>query len=50
MQTTTDENGEEILGISGAVSFPLGILKPNEPKEYSFVLYAGPKDYVELSK
>ena len=50
VQTSTDENGDEILGISGAVSFPLGILKPNEPKEYSFVLYAGPKDYVELSK
>jgi len=50
VQTTTDDQGQEILGISGAFSFPLGILKPNEPKEYSFILYAGPKDYVELSK
>ena len=50
VQTTTSADGKEILGISGAISFPLGILKPGEPKEYSFSLYAGPKDYVELSK
>ena len=50
VQTTTSADGKEILGISGAISFPLGILKPGEPKEFSFSLYAGPKDYVELSK
>lgn len=50
VQTTTSVDGKEILGISGAISFPLGILKPGEPKEFSFSLYAGPKDYVELSK
>jgi YidC/Oxa1 family membrane protein insertase len=50
VQTTTSADGKEILGISGAISFPLGILKPGVPKEFSFSLYAGPKDYVELSK
>ena len=50
VQKITSDDGKEILGISGAVSFPLGILKPGEPKEFSFSLYAGPKDYVELSK
>lgn len=50
VQKTTSVDGKEILGISGAISFPLGILKPGEPKEFSFSLYAGPKDYVELSK
>ena len=50
VQKTTSADGKEILGISGAISFPLGILKPGEPKEFSFSLYAGPKDYVELSK
>jgi len=50
VQNTTSADGKEILGISGAISFPLGILKPGEPKEFSFSLYAGPKDYVELSK
>jgi YidC/Oxa1 family membrane protein insertase len=50
VQKITSDDGKEILGISGAVSFSLGILKPGEPKEFSFSLYAGPKDYVELSK
>ena len=50
VQGKTLENGQEVLGISGSISFPLGILKPNDPKEFSFSLYTGPKDYVELSK
>jgi len=50
VQAASPEVGSEVLGISGAVSFPLGILKPQEPKEFSFTLYSGPKDYVELSK
>ena len=50
IQSKPDENGNEPLGISGTISFPLGILKPNEPKEFSFSIYTGPKDYVELSK
>ncbi len=50
VQSPQDLNGEETLGISGSISFPLGILQPNEAKEFSFSLYAGPKDYVELSK
>ena len=50
VQSSTDESGNEILGISGAVSFPLGIFKPMQSKEFSFNIYAGPKDYIELSK
>ena len=50
VQSETDKSGNEILGISGAVSFPLGILKAQQSKEFSFQLYVGPKDYVELSK
>jgi len=50
VQSTVDQSGDEILGISGAVSFPLGILKPQQSKEFSFQLYSGPKDYIELSK
>ena len=50
VQSNANINGEEILGISGATSFPLGIFQPLESKEFFFSLYAGPKDYVELSK
>ena len=50
IQSNVDEYGQEILGISGSLSFPLGILQPHEAKEFAFSLYAGPKDYVELSK
>ncbi|MAE52527.1 MAG: hypothetical protein CMI20_00245 [Opitutae bacterium] len=50
VQSNQNEQGEEVLGISGAISFPLGILQPSESKEFVFSLYAGPKDYVELSK
>ena len=50
VQSSIDESGNEILGISGAVSFPLGIFKPKQTKEFSFKVYAGPKDYIELSK
>ncbi len=50
VQANENERSEEILGITGAISFPLGILQPNESKEFTFSLYAGPKDYVELSK
>ncbi len=50
VQSSSDESGNEILGISGAVSFPLGIFKPKQSKEFSFKIYAGPKDYIELSK
>ena len=50
VQSSIDESGNEILGISGAVSFPLGIFKPKQTKEFSFKVYSGPKDYIELSK
>ena len=49
VQSDQNHNGQEILGISGTMSFPVGILQPNEPKEFSFSLYAGPKDYLQLS-
>jgi len=41
---------EEIKGVEGTLSFPLGILQPNEPKSFAFQVYAGPKDYVGLSE
>ena len=40
---------EEIEGVSGTMSFPVGILRPQESKEFSFDVYAGPKDYAGLS-
>ncbi len=42
-------DGEDIEGVSGTISFPLGILRPNESKELLFQIYAGPKDYAGLS-
>ena len=50
VQSKTNDSGQEVLGINGAVSFPLGILKPGQSKEFSFQVYSGPKDYLELSK
>lgn len=44
------QDGEELVGISGAVSFPLGTILPNGSKEFAFEVYAGPKDYAELAK
>ena len=41
---------DEIKGVEGDLSFPLGILKPNESKSFAFQVYAGPKDYVGLSE
>jgi YidC/Oxa1 family membrane protein insertase len=40
---------EEIKGVEGSISFPLGILKPGASKSFEFQVYAGPKDYVGLS-
>jgi YidC/Oxa1 family membrane protein insertase len=40
----------EIKGVEGSLSFPLGILQPNESKSFAFQVYAGPKDYVGLSE
>ena len=41
---------DEIKGVEGTLSFPLGILQPNESKSFAFQIYAGPKDYVGLSE
>jgi YidC/Oxa1 family membrane protein insertase len=41
---------EEIKGVEGTLSFPVGILQPNESKSFAFQVYAGPKDYVGLSE
>jgi YidC/Oxa1 family membrane protein insertase len=50
IQSKSIDQEDEILGISGMISFPLGILQPNDSKEFTFNLYAGPKDFMDLSK
>ena len=40
---------EEIQGVSGAMSFPIGILRSQESKEFSLHVYSGPKDYAGLA-
>ncbi|MBT3638082.1 MAG: membrane protein insertase YidC [Opitutae bacterium] len=45
---STPEN--EVKGVEGRLSFPLGRLEPGVPKNFSFHVYAGPKDYVGLSE
>ena len=45
---STSEN--EVKGVEGSLSFPLGRLEPGETKNFSFQVYAGPKDYVGLSE
>jgi YidC/Oxa1 family membrane protein insertase len=50
IQSTSIDQEDEILGISGMISFPLGILQPNDSKEFTFNLYAGPKDFMDLSR
>jgi YidC/Oxa1 family membrane protein insertase len=41
--------GEEIEGVSGTMSFPVGILRSRESKEFALHVYAGPKDYAGLA-
>ena len=41
--------GEEIEGVSGTMSFPIGILRSQESKEFELHVYAGPKDYAGLA-
>jgi YidC/Oxa1 family membrane protein insertase len=41
--------GEEIEGVSGTMSFPVGILRSQESKEFALHVYAGPKDYAGLA-
>jgi len=45
---STPEN--EIKGVEGSLSFPFGVLEPNETKSFPFQVYVGPKDYVGLSE
>ena len=45
----TGSDEEEIQGVSGTMSFPIGILRSQESKEFSLHVYAGPKDYAGLS-
>ena len=40
---------EEGQGVTGSISFPLGILRPSQSKEFAFQVYAGPKDYSGLA-
>lgn len=41
---------EERSGVSGKVTFNLGILKPGEVRSLDFEIYAGPKDYKLLTE
>ena len=45
---STAEN--EVKGVEGSLSIPLGRLEPGETRNFRFSLYAGPKDYVGLSE
>ena len=45
---STPEN--QIIGVEGSLSVPLGRLEPGVPKKFTFHVYAGPKDYVGLSE
>ena len=45
---STPEN--EVKGVEGTLSFPLGRLEQGETRSFSFQVYAGPKDYVGLSE
>jgi YidC/Oxa1 family membrane protein insertase len=44
--TNMEEEGQ---GVTGSISFPLGVLRPNQSKEFAFQVYAGPKDYSGLA-
>lgn len=45
---STPEN--QIIGVEGSLSIPLGRLEPGVPRKFTFHVYAGPKDYVGLSE
>lgn len=45
----TGSDEEEIQGVSGTMSFPIGILRSQESKEFTLHVYAGPKDYAGLA-
>ena len=49
VQIQNSDTGEEVLGVEGSISFPVGIFQPLETKEFSFEVYGGPKDYMGLS-
>lgn len=40
----------EIKGVEGGLSFPVGLIQPNQTKSFEFEVYAGPKDYVGLTE
>ena len=48
LQRIEDQNGTEIMGIEGAMSFPVGLLEAGRSKSYNFDIYSGPKDYMGL--
>ena len=48
LQRNDSTEGSEILGVTGAMSFPVGLLSPGETKSYEFAIYSGPKDYMGL--
>ena len=49
VQVQNSETDEELLGLEGSISFPMGIFQPLETKEFSFEIYGGPKDYIGLT-
>lgn len=50
IKNSQSNSEEEVKGVEGSLSFPMGILKPGDTKRFSFQVYAGPKDYVGLSE
>ena len=49
-QNTDSNRTEEQSGVSGKVTFNLGIIKPGEVRSLDFEIYAGPKDYKLLTE
>ena len=47
--STIQKSGDsEKTGVTGSLSFPVGLLEPGETKSYDFEIYSGPKDYMGL--
>ena len=49
-QNTDSNRTEEQSGVSGKVTFNLGIIKPGEVRSLDFEIYSGPKDYKLLTE
>ena len=49
-QQASSVDDSEVLGISGNMSFPVGLLQPGESREFNFNIYSGPKDFMGLQR